>query len=117
MPKVLNAVTPSKDRTSTVMDIRHAAEASVQISITNTNTVGVLYVQGSNDNSTWTNVGFVDSTGSVVTSVAVSSGTDINDIFNLSGAGFAFARIFFDWTSGGASDSLTAVSFHKATTR
>lgn len=118
MPRIFTTDTvPSADRYSDVVRLEHAAEASIQLQISNTDTVGVLYVQGSNDNTNWTNVAFTDQTGSTVASVTVSSGTDVDAMWNLSGAGFAYARVFFDYTSGGSSDTMNAVSFTKATTR
>jgi hypothetical protein len=117
MAKILDAVDTSADRTSKVVNIAHSSDGSVQIILTNADSVASIYLQGSNDNTNWTNLSFKDAAGSTLSSIPVSSGTDINDVITTAGIGMQYIRVFYDRTSGGASDELTVIEFHKATTR
>jgi len=77
-----------------------------QVLLDNTDAVGTLYLQGSNDGENWADLGWYDNTDSWVTSFAVASGTDVNLIIETV-ALTKWVRVFYDRTSGG--DGTTQV--------
>lgn len=86
---------------------------SIQCVISNTDAVGTLAIQASNDGSNWVAVPFEDENGAIQTTLTVSSGTDVNHIFRLPEANEAQYRIVYTRTSGGSSNTLSATAVSK----
>lgn len=85
----------SADATCTA-NVDFATGFSWHVMIAGSSPSGVLYLQASNDNSTWENI----------TSVTISA--DATQLWNVSDAQYRFTRVFWDRTSGG----LTFVAYH-----
>lgn len=83
---------------------------SFHLFLDNTDSVGTIKIQGSNNPTDDTLSGldqsFVEN-GSEVTSISVTSGNDVNEGVLIPYAGFAAYRVVFTRTSGGASNLLS----------
>lgn len=84
-----------------IQDPNGVAFYSVQIDLSNTDAVGVLYIQGRlHDDGEWVNLYFKDYANDAwANSITVSSGTDVNEIKDLFQA-VKQIRVFYDRTSG-----------------
>lgn len=86
---------------------------SIQVVISNTDSVGELYVQASNDGTNYINVAFKDNNDTTQSSFSVASATDVNQGFVIYPAAFSYYRLFYDRTSGGSSDTMAAYALGK----
>lgn len=96
--KVIDAAAMGADVTSRIVNIQNNSSVGVQYFIENTpgTSVGVLYVQGSIDGSTFVNLAAFSGSSSK----AIASSTDYSDLMNLGELPYSYLRIFFDYTSG-----------------
>jgi hypothetical protein len=85
---------------SDFVNIGPARSASVQVVLTNSNAAGTLRVQTSNNKSNWVNVPFVDETNTIVDGYSVTSGNNVNHIFDLTDISSSWARLKYESTSG-----------------
>jgi hypothetical protein len=97
--QIVVAETPSADIKSKALWNIPYTESGWHIIMSNTDIVGDIYIQETNDESlaeaNWVNVVFADGT----TKIPVSSGVAINAFRHV--VSFAkHLRVFFDWTSG-----------------
>lgn len=103
----------STSYTSDGISLRLQNRCSVHVVITNTNAVGVLSFEVSNNNSDWVNLGYVDATtDSYNAEYSVSSGVNINEMFDFSDLGCRYLRVKYVATSGSGIMSLWAFRKH-----
>ena len=86
---------------------------SIQAIIANTDAVGTLAIEGSNDGTNWVTVGFKDETDTAQTTLTVASGTDVNHVFSINDAVLAQYRVVYTRTSGSASNTLALHALSK----
>ncbi len=86
------------------MSYRSVAGIQVEVSA-NTDAVGVIYVQVSNDNSGWNNYVFRDGTSSIT----VASGTTYSEFREINTSA-RYLRVFFDHTSSSTGGTLTVTA-------
>lgn len=106
-PNILvSAVDMVADITSSVINILQQDVCSIQINYTSAHTpVGVIYIQGSLDQSNWVNLYF-DVNGSTASSIVVPTDTS-PIIVDIDGTAIPYLRVFYDRTSGGSADAMT----------
>lgn len=97
--RILNVAATSGDSTSEVVDLRQSCIWSVQYSFVGGTPSSSLIVQASNDGSTW----------SQVESISISAAG--SGIKNYADIGYAYGRVFNDYTSG--TSALTVWSSKK----
>lgn len=91
------------------LDMAHRPIASMQIIVSaNTDAVGVIYVQVSNDNTNWHNYVFRDGTESIT----VASGTTYTEFREINSAA-RYLRVFYDSTSATDGGTLTVTAATK----
>ena len=86
---------------------------SCQLVVSNTDAVGTLKLQSSNDGSNWVDIAFQDQTGATQTSISVSSGTDVNQMLSVYPATEGNYRVDYAYTSGGSSNTLSLAALGK----
>ena len=101
------------DLYSYLVDIQRARSVGLDVSVVNNDAVGSIEVQVCNDltpaSPNWVAVAFSDGS----TSVAVSSGTAINKFISLWPLTAKYMRIFWNATSGTASNTIRVVAHCK----
>ncbi len=105
---IVDGDTMTADITSSTR-IDDFSKISFQIVVVNTDAVGVIYLQESDDGTNYETVTFDDGTSSIT----VSSGVAVTEIRHIETYA-KYARFFFDRTSGGgAGNSCTVTLFLK----
>lgn len=90
-------------------DLAHRPLSGLQIIVSaNTDAVGTIYVQVSNDNSNWHNYIFRDGTESIT----VASGTTYSEFREIN-TGARYLRVFWDHTSSSTGGTLTVIANSK----
>lgn len=110
--KVIEQTSLTAAATSEVINLnpRHTAMGVQCIVTNNTDLVGSVEVQLSNDGETWQDATFSDDS----TSITVASATNATDLRSIALSGFRFARVTFTHTSSTTGGDLTVnVSFSK----
>lgn len=87
------------DVTSDLIQIGPYNTASIQLVVDTADAVGVAYVQGSNDGTTWDTISFRDENDAIVDGYDIAS-TAQSHIFDCVGVGVGWLRLFYDRTSG-----------------
>ena len=82
------------------------SKISLHVLVSNTDAVGTLKVQGSNDKTNWVDVGFMDENGDYQTELAVSSGVDVNHCFDVTDLGMYYVQLYYTSTSGSGTLTL-----------
>lgn len=85
------------DYTSEGVDISLVKDVSIQLNFAGTTPTGNFYVQASLDDTVYTALDLVDSTGAPWVPAAAGDGTLL---INLSPIPFPYVKLFFDRTSG-----------------
>lgn len=93
----------SQNQTSEQISVGHVKNCSIQVIVDNQDAAGTLRVQASNNRSDWTNVwwrkdGYMDN--HYYDGYSVTSGKDINHIFNFSNLSVGWLRLNYTRTSG-----------------
>jgi hypothetical protein len=93
---------------------------SIHVKIANVNAVGEVKFQGANIPGTaltdGLDISFIDNTGARVISLPVTSAVAFNDGAAIWPVAFRFYRVIYLYTSGGASNLLTAEAEARGTT-
>lgn len=103
---------------TSVYQIRNKSKVSVHLILDNTDEVGTLEVQVSNDPTYtwWTTVWYKDETETLQTSgLSVTSGTDVNFIFDPLDSYSYYLRIKYTRTSGGDAARFIYCYLHEST--
>lgn len=91
--------------TSTVLDLDTWSECLIAATVaSNTDAVGTISVEASNDKANWYTVPFADSSGTVSTTFAVTAGLNTTEPFLV--GFFSHFRVKYTRTSGGAAATL-----------
>ena len=85
------------------------SKVSVHAVISNTNAVGTLGLESSNDGSNWVAVAFEDENGVTQTTLAVASGVDTNHMFIMPAFADNHLRYVYTSTSGAATGNFYAL--------
>ena len=81
---------------STVVELGPYSMAGIHIVTANTDAVGTWKVQQSIDGSNWVDLTFIDGS----TTIAEASGTNTNELLDLSYLGGRYLRLYYTATSG-----------------
>jgi hypothetical protein len=91
---------------SSPLSISGKTLVAIQCYIDNTDAVGTISIQGSNDKSNWVDLTWFDENQDPQTEYAVSSGTDVNQLFDLAWLGVHWVRVYWTRTAGGAAQTV-----------